>query len=106
MTDLNDTHDPMTRALPDEPHFLLLARDPTAAELVRIWIAIRRRDASLVDAVAKRLKAYIARMPYRPKDAEHVLSAQQVSNAMEIWLHDQTAEPLELPETNAAGPTL
>lgn len=87
-------HDPIDRALPDEPHFVLLARDPTAAELVRMWVAIRKRDTSLIDAIAKRLKERVARMPYRPKDAEHVISAQQVSNAMDLWLvEQQTANP-------------
>jgi len=29
-------------AEPDEPMFVLLARDPHAAQLVRMWIAMRR----------------------------------------------------------------
>lgn len=82
-------HDPIDRALPDEPHFVLLARDPTASELVRMWVAIRRRDPSPIDAIAKRLKERVASMPYRPKDAEHVISAQQVSNAMDLWRVEQ-----------------
>lgn len=86
-------HDPITRTLPDEPHFILLARDPTASELVRMWVAIRRRDPSLIDAVAKRLKQHIAELPFRPKDSEHVISAQQVSNAMDAWLVEQRATP-------------
>ena len=94
MSDDLARHDPTDRALDGEPHFLLLARDPTAAELVRMWVAIRRRDPALIDAIAARLKARVAKLPYRPKDAEHVTAAQQVSNAMDLWLVKQQSAPL------------
>jgi len=35
--------DRYTNALPDEPMFILLARDPNAPELVRLW-ACRRQE--------------------------------------------------------------
>lgn len=42
-------------ALPDEPMFHLLARDPAAPELIRIWVAVKNNDFQ----AAKRFLEYM-----------------------------------------------
>lgn len=39
-----NTYDCLASALPDEPYFVLLARDPHFAELVRLWADRRSSD--------------------------------------------------------------
>jgi hypothetical protein len=39
-------HDCYAAAEPDEPLFVLLARDPVAYHLVRIWAAVRSQDVA------------------------------------------------------------
>lgn len=87
-------HDPMGRRDDGEPYFLLLARDWSAPELIRIWVAIRRRDPSLIDAIVKRIKHKMEHRPYHPKDAEHCPSASGVANNMDLWLIDKSREPI------------
>lgn len=84
-------HDPLPRKLDDEPHFALVARDPTAADLVRLWLAIRKRDEHLMDQIVKRLKRTMEKLPYQPsKDGKHILSAQDVANRMDMFLMERT----------------
>ena len=59
------------KALPDEPAFVLLARDPMAAALVRTWCAVRRM--SIADGS-------------RPaSDLDQVVKAENTADAMELW---------------------
>lgn len=44
-------------AKPDEPMFVLLARDPSAALLVRIWCQLRRARKGLTEADSKETEA-------------------------------------------------
>jgi hypothetical protein len=60
-------------AEPDEPYFTLLARDASAAVLVREWAMTRKREI-----IAGR----------KPKeDADMVTEALQLAEAMEHWRH-------------------
>lgn len=60
-----------TKALPDEPFFTLLARDPSAPDLVMFWAEIR----------AQQIKK-----GQRPKDDEtKVKNAQLLANNMKKW---------------------
>lgn len=90
-----NNHDPMGRRDDGEPYFLLLARDWSAPELIRIWVAIRKRDPSLIDAIVKRIKHKMEHRPYHPKDREHVPSASEVANHMDLWLIEKSSHPIE-----------
>lgn len=59
------------KAAPDEPMFILLARDQTAPELVRQWAAIRCKING---------------------DLENVTSAYECADAMERWRRDNPPE--------------
>jgi hypothetical protein len=67
---------------PDEPYFLLMGRDPAAANLVRLW-AVRRQEA--IDAGEK------------PADDEaQVKEALLCAEHMEVWrLHKNQPPPEE-----------
>ncbi len=68
-------------AAPDEPMFILLARDPVAAELVREWAHQRQR---LIELGAK------------PKSDETMIGeAMQCATAMDMW-REANRPPLEL----------
>lgn len=56
-------------AEPDEPMFVLLARDRHAAALVNLWAAMRRIDAAR-----------------EPADASKIEEAEQCANDMVAWL--------------------
>jgi len=60
-------------ALPDEPLFVLLARDPLASTLVRLWAAVRQGDRNIAFAAMMELQGFIPeykRQPEREKAAE------------------------------------
>ena len=92
-------HDPLDRQQDGEPRFCLLGRDWSAPYLIRIWVAIRRRDPSLIDAIVKNIKAKMETRPYHPKDAEHVVSASSVATSMDLWLIDRSHTPLDVEGT-------
>lgn len=56
---------------PDEPYFVLMARDPMASSLVRMWAVIRQ------EAIEKNLKPN--------SDIEKVLEAKGCAESMEVW---------------------
>lgn len=58
-------------ALPDEPMFILLARDPSAPVLISRWAAMRANDVSA------------GRRP--PTDMAMVEEAEACAHAMEVW---------------------
>lgn len=67
-------NDCYAKALPDEPMFVLLARDLTAPELVRDWAEIR--EVEVEDGI-------------RPaEDRSLVTEARNVADAMEMWRAD------------------
>lgn len=65
-----------TKADPDEPMFVLLARDPIAPILVRLWIAISKQP-ELMDK-------FQVDKNYPPTD-EKSLEAWNCADAMELW---------------------
>jgi hypothetical protein len=60
------------KAEPDEPMFVLLARDPVAATMVRIWIKLRRLVGE-----------------YEP---DKIAEAKLCADAMEKWLIAQQVQ--------------
>jgi lipocalin len=61
-----------TAAEPDEPMFVLLARDPQAAPAVRSWAMARANVRGYTEKVSEALK---------------------LADAMETWRHDNCAPP-------------
>lgn len=84
-------------AMPDEPMFVLLARDPTAPELVRLWADTRQTDIQC---------------GLRPvTDAQQVVEARALADRMEAWRRDaneawRKQPQLPLGVTLAAGDAL
>lgn len=66
------------RALPDEPMFVLLARDPSAWQLVARWAATR------LEAIDRGLQPQ--------SDKALVTEAQQCAEAMRIWRQEHDGE--------------
>lgn len=69
-------YDCYTKAEPDEPMFILLARDPVAATMVRIWIKLRRMLGHDVTN----------------KDRRKIGEAKRVADAMDKWRIAQQAQ--------------
>lgn len=61
-------------ALPDEPYFILLARDPDAPMLVELWAYLRERHGC-------------SEHPSRSHD-EKAKEARNIANDMRLWYHD------------------
>jgi hypothetical protein len=59
------------KALPDEPVFIILARDPSAASTVEFWATLRER---LIDRGLK-----------PESDRAAVAKARQCADAMRLW---------------------
>ena len=65
------TYDCWSKAEPDEPLFVLLARDEYAADLVRAWASVRSRQIDMGE---------------RPEsERAQIKEAYQCANAMEAW---------------------
>jgi len=62
------------KAMPDEPAFVLLARDPMAPALVRLWVAARR--------------VAIAEGARPMSDLQQVTLAELEAERMEAWRRD------------------
>lgn len=60
-------YDCYAKADPDEPMFILLARDPLAPEVVRLWATMRKMDAKT------------------DRDHAKVAEALRCADAMEEW---------------------
>lgn len=72
-------------AEPDEPMFILLARDPLAPFLVSIWSKIRMADLEAADAVfTKMVNDLISRYDIAP-DVDKASEALDCSLAMFAW---------------------
>ena len=75
-------------ALPDEPIFVLLARDPSAPDLVRAWAAAR-----------------IGRLGHTLGDDDRkVVEALKCARAMDEWLKMQEVESLAFEAAQLARP--
>jgi hypothetical protein len=75
-------YDCYEKAEPDEPMFVLLARDPLAPQLVRHWALLHRVERNYDDdtpdnALHEKLKRA------RPNEKEQ--EALDVANSMEAW---------------------
>lgn len=77
-------NDCYAKALPDEPMFVLLARDPAAPDTVRAWVKFRAQ----VEGNDKRLETGISVEDLRTKNAafsELQHEALRCADAMENW---------------------
>lgn len=84
--DLAAEHDPLDRAMPEEPHFLLLARDFRSPAMTRIYAATREGKWNQAHAVLHALEALAKQQTPAPhKDFEHATSAKAIANNMELW---------------------
>lgn len=68
-------------ALPNEPMFVLLARDASAPDLVRKWADKRERD-NMPDAVVDKDGQW--QQPPHP-DADKIAEARYTAAKMEVW---------------------
>lgn len=67
-------------ALPDEPMFILLARDPSAPEMLRAWARRRRDDI---------FKAHDGPVPDDAKeDLRKATQAEAIADDMTVWRRD------------------
>lgn len=97
---------------PDEPMFVLLARDASAPHLVRLWAAVRIGDiftavqefANLVKGMAERRITYGSRE--HDRDCEKAQEANYCADEMEDWDPPKPAPQPELPleDRAASGP--
>jgi hypothetical protein len=80
-------HDPLERSLPDEPHFILLARDPLAPGMTRLWAALRQKQwdrcPGILAAIIEHAKPIRAEAH---KDRDHAQSARYVADRMADWV--------------------
>lgn len=77
-------YDCYANAEPDEPMFVLLARDELAPVVVRIWAALRYGSLTSAEA-GIRLGVEIGKSK-TPMDKEKLKEAQQCADAMEAWI--------------------
>lgn len=85
-------HDPLDRQQPDEPRFVLLARDPLAEGLTRLWAALMRQDPILARDIFENLLGVSRKLPYMPhRQTTHVRSVSEVANAMHVYLTEHRA---------------
>lgn len=78
-------------AHPDEPLFTLLARDPSAPHLIRLWACVRTGDifgavgefAKLTLSMQSRLINYGS--PQHDRDCQKAQEANECADAMEAW---------------------
>lgn len=102
-------HDCLAHALPGEPYFVLLARDPLAGHLVSIWSKLRMgADIEAAQAVFRHLCVLAERYWLEP-DAEKAAEALDCAMAMIAWRKANDGrwrEPRPHPAPPAPGVTL
>lgn len=81
-------YDCYAAAEPDEPIFVLLARDPLAPILVSIWSSLRYGDHEAADVKFKALKA---RALFRRLDAAKASEALDCAMDMFAWHKNNTS---------------
>lgn len=72
-----------SKAGPNEPMFILLARDPAAAHLVTLWAAVRGGDADAIDSLTDDLLEIAKRV--KPISDEKLIEATHCALAMEAY---------------------
>lgn len=86
-----------TNAEPDEPMFVLLARDPAAEYLTAAWAAVRAGDVDgagrlMADAVKAVVDSGKKPLPYQ---AEKSIEAQECARNMRTWRLAKKIESIE-----------
>jgi len=76
------------KAEPDEPIFTLRAKDPLAANMVRLWMALRAGSgvAFAVETFAALVKRAEA---LDPEDIEKLSEAIACADAMDYWFEER-----------------
>jgi len=77
-------YDCYKKAAPDEPMFVLLARDKRASSLVAIWSALERGDQHNARVHFKNLLGLVSRLPAEPNPAK-ADEAFQCAQEMVSW---------------------
>jgi hypothetical protein len=75
-------------ALPDEPMFVLLGRDPLAPFLVSIWSAVRMADWEKAQRVFETMIQRVGVCYLHDPDVEKAIEAMDSSAAMFAWRTD------------------
>ncbi len=98
-------YDCYANAAPDEPMFILLARDVTAEFFVAAWTAIRAGDIMrAVKIMEDAHKAWLASgKPLLPMTAPKSVEAQQCSKAMRTWREMQQIKAIEARLSSGPG---
>jgi hypothetical protein len=78
-------YDCYAKAAPDEPMFVLLARDPVAPFLVSLWAKVRMGDANAAFAVFQKMRNTLVPGYYETPDVEKACEAMDCSAAMFEW---------------------
>lgn len=74
------------KAEPDEPKFTLLARDPVAASLIRMWAATREGNlAEMARQYAELVEVACHRYLDEPTDDNKLQEACAIAGDMEQW---------------------
>jgi len=78
-------YDCYAKAEPDEPMYVLLARDPLAAHLIHLWVFLRAHDwVSMFHELAG-LMAIALSEPRKADDDPKLIEAQQRAVKMAAW---------------------
>lgn len=71
-------------ALPDEEMFVLLARDPLAPGLTKLWGAIRTANRDLIFSAISELQGFVPEFQ-SASEHEKAVEAYQCAEAMRAW---------------------
>jgi hypothetical protein len=90
-------YDCHSKAEPDEPTFTLLGRDPTAAALVAVWVAMRASDLEAALRIVRNGFHDLQQSgkPIMPYDAPKSVEAQQCAKAMDSWYRMKQMDAIE-----------
>ncbi|HEY0626712.1 MAG TPA: hypothetical protein VGD10_08250 [Allosphingosinicella sp.] len=95
--------DCLSAALPDEPMFILLARDPLAAFLVDLWASCRAADEAAARAASGMAIGTARRLYAGAPEAEKAEEAFACANEMRTWrLENDGRWRSETPRCDAA----
>ncbi len=81
-------------AEPDEPMFVLLARDELAAAMTGMWGALRMGELAVADEYARTLKHIAGRYVGAP-DTAKAGEAADCAAAMVAWIHERRPGKLD-----------
>lgn len=90
-------------ALPDEPMFVLLARDPLAPFLVSIWAAVRMNDWEKAGVVFETMIERAGLQFSIAPDIEKASEAMDCSAAMFAWRKDNDGAWRSPPPSTGEG---